>query len=118
KAYLYKDGISTLAEADYYNTHQAVYLIDLRKTVPDSIFVCGVTLHPEIKTVIPSGVEYNYYGEWVDIEFPATALYDTLYFNLSRSRDVVIGEEVFTIGQNTVPLNNTILVSLKPDEKY
>lgn len=118
QAYLYKNGISTLTEADYYNNQQVVYLVDLRKMVPDSVFVCGFTLHPEIQTTIPSGVEYNYYGEWVDIEFPATALYDTVYFNLSRSQDVAAGEEVFTIGQNTVPLNNTISVSLKPDEKY
>lgn len=118
KAVLYSNGSSSSIEPDYYNMNQSVYLLDLRHTIPDSVLICGIAVSPDIKVSIPPGVEYKYYGEWADIEFPQSALYDTLYFNLSHSRDPSTREDIFIIGQRTVPLNNTISVSLKPDSKY
>lgn len=117
-AVVYTQGTNLLAEPSYYSSSQSVYLFDLRKTIPDSITVCGMTIRPEIKASIPSGIEYNYYGEWADIEFPSSALYDTIYLSMSSTRDLAANETIYTIGERTIPLNQVISVSLKPDDNY
>ena len=60
-------------------TIRDVYLIDLRKQQPDSITLCEKVVVPGFKALVPSGVEYKYYSDRIDIRFPDKALYDTLY---------------------------------------
>ena len=117
KANLHYDGLVKEITPDYYNKNQAVYLIDLRKTIPDSLIICGKSLLPRINATVPSGTEYKYYGNMADITFPADALYDTLYLNTNYTLTPG-GNEIFTIGTRTVPLNKSILVSLKPQKQY
>lgn len=116
KAVVYANGSSYEIDADYYNTNRAVYLIDLRHLVPDSISVCGKTVAPHINISIPSGTEYKYYGEVMDVTFPQNAIYDTLYLNTDYN--IKGKQEIFTIGTRTVPLNRSIDVSLKPALNY
>lgn len=116
KATIYANGTSFEAAADYYNTNRAVYLVDLRRLVPDSISVCGKTVVPHINISVPSGTEYKYYGEVMDVEFPLNAIYDTLYLNTDYA--IRNKQEIFTIGTRTVPLNKSINVSLKPTFEY
>jgi hypothetical protein len=98
----------------YANTVRAVYLIDLKKEIPDSVAICGNTIVPNIKASIPSGREYNYYSDLIDIEFPANSLYDTVYLNID-TRKTVDSLQIFTIGPRTVPLDKTIKVALRPE---
>ncbi|HMG92042.1 MAG TPA: hypothetical protein VK589_18425, partial [Chryseolinea sp.] len=102
---------------DYFNYNRSVYLIDLRKTIPDSIAVCGKSVVPRINMSIPSGTEYKFYSDAMDIEFPLNAIYDTLYLNTDYLQDGN-GSEIFTIGSRNVPLHKSIAVSLKPSKSY
>lgn len=115
-ATMYANGTSFEVPADYYNSNRAVYLVDLRSLVPDSISICGKTVAPHISISVPSGTDYKYYGELMDVEFPLNAIYDTLYLNTDYS--IKGKQEVFTIGTRTVPLHKSINVSLKPTFEY
>lgn len=116
KATIYANGASLLVDADYYNDKRAVYLIDLRRLVPDSISVCGKTVAPHVNASIPSGTDYKYYGDLMDVKFPNNAIYDTLYLNTEYTRKG--NQEIFTIGNRTVPLHKSIEISLKPMLDY
>ena len=117
KAMVYTREGSYEIEPDYFNYNRSVYLIDLRKTLPDSIVVCGKSVVPRISVSIPSGTEYKFYSDAMDIEFPLNAIYDTLYLNTDYVQDIN-GREVFTIGSRYVPLHKSIGVSLKPSITY
>jgi hypothetical protein len=117
KATVYTGEESYEIEPDYYNYNRSVYLIDLRKTIPDSITVCGKSAVPRINLSIPSGTEYKFYSEVMDIQFPLNSIYDTLYLNTNYQQDSY-GREIFTIGSRNVPLHKSIAVSLKPLKSY
>jgi hypothetical protein len=117
KATVYKKGSLREIAPQYYNALKHVYLIDLRKELPDSVVVCGQALIPNIKTTIPSGTEYKYYSDRMDVQFPKNALFDTLYFNAIYQLNPD-STEVFTIGSPFVPLNRGVTVALKLAGKY
>jgi hypothetical protein len=108
----FRSGKKETAPA-YFNPGRAVYLLDLRKGIPDSIFVCGQSVIPNIKAVIPPGPAYNYYSDRLDIEFPEGAVYDTVYMTTfhTTTSDTI---EVFNIGTRTIPLNKAIQVTFRP----
>src|SRR5688572_19950366 len=110
-------GTSKAMEAAYYSKGKSVYLFDLRKTIPDSINVCGQSLVPNIKAVIPAGTQYKYYSVPLDVQFPRNALFDTLYFNAVH-RMTPDSSEIFTIGNPFVPLNRNISITLRPVLNY
>jgi murein DD-endopeptidase MepM/ murein hydrolase activator NlpD len=113
-AAVYTNGNIRKMEADYSNAVRAVYLIDLRKEIPDSVVVCGNSVKPHIKVAIPSGRDYQYYSDLMDIHFPEKALYDTVYLNVRR----VIkpdSAESFIIGPRTAPLDKSIKITIRPD---
>ena len=70
KAIVYVKGSPQELDPDYFNYNRSVYLIDLRGNIPDSITVCGQTISPKINLSIPSGTEYHYYGDKMEIQFP------------------------------------------------
>jgi Peptidase family M23 len=117
KARIFLDGMSSEVEPNYFNQNQAVYLIDLRKTIPDSIIVCEKAFLPKINATVPSTTEYKFYGNLADITFSQDALYDTLYLN-TNYKLTPAGYEIYTIGNKAVPLNKIISVSLKPRTSY
>jgi hypothetical protein len=49
----------------------------------------------------------------MDIQFPQTALYDTLYLKIDH-RIAEDSAEIFSIGSRTVPLDKSIQVTLRP----
>jgi hypothetical protein len=113
QALMYRQGVSHPITADYFNKVRSVYLIDLRKEIPDSIVICGKSIVPHIKATIPSGRNYQYYSDLMDIEFPEKALYDTVYLNV---RHVVNPDsaESFIIGQRTAPLDRSMRITIRP----
>jgi hypothetical protein len=110
---IYFKGIGQDVKPDYSNNVRAVYLIDLRKQIPDSVVACNKVVKPHIKVSVPSGREYNYYSQPVDIEFPDKALYDTVYLNV-RHEVTADSSEKFIIGPRTVPLDKSIKVTIRP----
>lgn len=118
RALVYTQGVSQEVDPTYHNINRKVYLFDLRKGIPDSILVNNKTIRPKIKIAIPSGTEYKYYSDIMDIDFPLNAIYDTLYLNTDYTVDKTTGNEIFTIGTRTVPLNKSIRVSVKTNRTY
>lgn len=112
-----RTGEKTLARPQYYNSHRAVYLIDLRKQLPDSVSICGRTIATNLKTSVPPGHEYNYYSDRMDIQFPQESVYDTIYLTTYHTitADSI---EVFNIGSRTNPLGKAINVTIRPDRAY
>jgi hypothetical protein len=117
KANVYLGGMQWDITPDYYNNNQAVYLIDLRRTIPDSVSVCDNLVRPKINATVPSGTPYKFYGNLMDITFPQDALYDTLYLHTDYNLTTA-GSEVYTIGTRTFPLHKSVMVSLKPKMTY
>jgi Peptidase family M23 len=115
KAIVYVKGSPREMDPDYFNNNRAVYLIDLRQNIPDSITVCGQRIAPKIDISIPSGTEYHYYGDKMEIQFPLDAIYDTLYLNTDHLVDEA-GNETFTIGTRTIPLHKSIEVTIESDQ--
>jgi murein DD-endopeptidase MepM/ murein hydrolase activator NlpD len=114
---IYSKGIAKQLEPDYFNSNREVYLIDLTKGLPDSVATCTKTLVTNFKQLIPSGTEYKFTNERMDILFPADALYDTLYLATNYQK-LPKGNEIFRIGDRSVPLNKSITVTLKPEVNY
>lgn len=113
----YSKGSSSTWSPAYFNQNQQVFLHDLRKTIPDSLQINGRIVKPNLKLSIPSGTEYKYYSDIMDIQFPGDALYDTLYLmtNYKFNSD---STETFTVGSRTVPIHQSIGVTLKPTRDY
>jgi len=109
---LWQQGKSTNMSASYKGKNQSVYLVDLREYLPDSISTCQGTINYSFQDRVPSGTEYTYYSDLVDIEFPNHALYDTTY--LSVTYDALQGKESFKIGSRLVPLHQSLTFTLKP----
>ncbi|WP_333818790.1 M23 family metallopeptidase [Ohtaekwangia sp.] len=118
RARVYTKGVLEEMDPTYSNINRKVYLFDLRKSIPDSVQINNKTIRPRIKIAIPSGTEYKYYSDIMDIQFPVNAIYDTLYLNTDYTVDKTTGNEVFTIGTRTVPLNKSISVSIKTTGTY
>jgi hypothetical protein len=113
RAVVYSKSKQHAIEPDYSNAVRAVYLIDLRKELPDSIVLCGASAAPRISASVPSGRDYNYYSDRMDIQFPANAAYDTVYLN-AEYKIFPDSSEIFTIGSRTTPLNKSINVTVRP----
>ena len=114
---MYLKGNEVSLQPSYANTNRAVYLVDLRSNLPDSIASCTKTLVTNLKQLIPSGSEYKYYGKEMEVSFPADALYDSMFLTTNH-KILSDGSEVFLIGDRTIPLNKPVKISLIPQVSY
>lgn len=113
---LYTNGRAVLLSPDYYNNRSEVYLVDLRKYLPDSVILCNKSIVTHLLTTIPSDTEYTYYSDELNIHFPADALYDTLYLNNSYRTEGSF--EIYTLGDRTMPLHRSITIELATRQNY
>jgi hypothetical protein len=113
---VWSSGKLTAFAPAYSGSNQAVYLVNLKTILPDSIVSCQGTLRFNLNDRIPSESEYKYYSDLMDVEFPAQSLYDTLYLTIAY--DTLNQQEIFTIGDRTIPLYKNITVTLKPKMSY
>lgn len=97
--------------ADYFGNGHEVFLINLKTGMPDSLMVGNERLKFSFKDAIPSGTEYTYYGDNIEVFFPKGSLYDTLYMQLGQF--VRNGRTVTLIGDPLVPIKYPIQVTLK-----
>lgn len=94
----------------YVGTNQAIYLIDLRRTLPDSVqFGRSVVRTNLKKRVIPGRAEAVADGN-VRLEFSSKTLFDTLHLAVRP----VPGGGV-EINQSTIPLNDYLTVHYTPN---
>ncbi len=108
---LFVKGKIVEARAAYKHINHKVYLIDLKRILPDSIATCKGSIALNYKDVVPSQTEYKYYSDRVDIQFPDGSLYDTLYLNLSETKR--INRAVYSIGNLLTPIHGSISITLK-----
>lgn len=109
---IYTAGKKTELAPAYKGGYQHIYLIDLRKVLPDSVVACSGTLNLNYKAMIPSETEYTYFSDMADIRFPARALYDTMFLNAGKRFEN--GREIFILGHRTTPLHREVQITLKP----
>ncbi len=114
-ALIYYKHTTEVLKPTYYSKLQNVYLIDLRKLLPDSIKVGKQTLVTHYKDIIPSAIPYKYYSDLVDISFAKNTLYDTVFLRVIHKNN---GREVFTIGDSIYPLNRNMSITIKPKGAY
>jgi len=118
KAFLYtRDSVIQMAPA-YRNESNTVYLIDLRNVMPDSVVVNDKTYVTHFRSQIPSDTDYKYYSDRLNITFPVNALYDTLCLTASFRSDPENETEVFSLGDNSIPLLSNISVAYKPEKFF
>lgn len=116
QAVVYNGSARHTLSPDYANNNRAVYLIDLRKQIPDSVVFCNESVVPKIVASVPSGRKYSYYSDIMDVEFASNAVYDTVYLNTDHQA-FPDSSEIFTLGSPFVPLNRSINVTIRPSKK-
>lgn len=102
----------TVAEqpASYVRNNMAVYLIDLRQTMPDSVqFGRGVIRTNFKKRIIPGRAEV-YNDKSVQVAFGAKTLFDTLHLAMRTLPGGGI-----EINQSTIPLNDYLTIQYTPN---
>ena len=115
---VYANRFSYELTPSYVSKDGAYYLWDLRDGLPDSIDYCGRVEVLDFKTVIPSGSEFTYYGEEMNLEFGNKTLFDTLYLRSKWEIDLDNNREVFKFFHRSVPIRRNIKVTLKPALDY
>ena len=113
---IWQQGKSTSVSRTYEGSNRQVYLINLQTALPDSIQTCQGTINFNFKDRVPSESVYKYYSDLMDIEFPNQSLYDTAFLEITY--DTLNKQEIFSIGNRTIPLNKSISVTLKPKTTY
>lgn len=114
-AILFKGGEAFTVLPSYSNNVQNVFLLDLRKKLPDSISIGGQVIRTNFKDMIPSGIPYKYYSDLIDINFSRNTLYDTVFLRTDYKNNE---REVFSIGDSIYPLNRNMTITLKPKGNY
>jgi hypothetical protein len=99
---------------DYILNNYAVFLWNLNAALPDSIDMCGEKETFDFKTRVPSNSEFNFYNDFMEMNFSKTSLFDTLLLNVKRVFLKDQKDEVFQINDNTIPLRTAVGISLKP----
>lgn len=104
--------------AAYIVNNKAVYLWDMHDGLPYSYKTDENEEILNYQTSIPSGTNYNFYSQYVDIDFTIGSLFDTLYMNTHYTFDSTNNREIFNIGNELVPLRKYVSVDLKPVKDY
>jgi hypothetical protein len=112
---IYTNGRMRLQTPAYSERARNVFLIDLNSDQPDSIVTCSGTWVSNFRDRVPSGANYRYYSDLIDVEFPSRSLYDTLF--LSTAYDSTF-RETFTVGNRITPLQQSVRIELTPQKQY
>jgi hypothetical protein len=112
---VYADGEMQLLSPSYSARARNVFLVDLNKVQPDSVVTCSGTWVSKFRDRVPSGTQYRYYSEVIDVDFPPNSLYDTLF--LATNYDSTF-RETFTVGNRITPLRQSVRIQLKPLKQY
>ncbi len=100
--------------ASYTTKKNAIYLHNLKQSIPSNYSINGETKNFTIKTLIQAGSAYKFYHKVADIQFWKTTLLKDFYFQFESKLDSVTGFEIITIGNSTIPLNKNYSVTFKP----
>ncbi|PTB95432.1 M23 family peptidase [Marivirga lumbricoides] len=107
------DSIKTVLPA-YFLNNVAVYLWDLHEGIPTSVLSCnkGVNISINARAIPHQATVIN--AENFIVNFPQSALYDTIYVSTAYEVRTQDSLEVFSIEPVTVPLKSSFYVSASP----
>ncbi|MFM7428294.1 MAG: M23 family metallopeptidase [Flammeovirgaceae bacterium] len=108
---LFEKGKKVEVNTSYRSINHLVYLIDLKKSLPDSIVNCQGSIVLNYKDVVPSKTDYTHYSNHIDIQFPNGALYDTLYLSLCETQKN--NRTIYSIGNLLTPIHGSVTIKLK-----
>ncbi len=94
---------------NYVKNNEAVYLWDLKKGLPDSVKIDGVSMATNLRKVIVPNQSDSYQNNGLQIDFAANSLYDTLYLQTE------IKDNRLKVSDFTIPLKNKISVNFQPN---
>lgn len=115
---LYNQKGSFIAEPTYHNDQSNVYLIDLRRFLPQEVtFNNGSTESLQFTDRIPAANEHSYLSDTYSLRFSKNALFDTVYI---RARHFIDDAqmEVFEVDQDRYPLKGSVYAEFKPLAAY
>jgi len=115
---LYNQKGSFIAEPTYHNDLSNVYLIDLRKFLPQEVtFNNGGTESLQFTDRIPAANEHSYLSDTYSLRFSKNALFDTVYI---RARHFIDDAqmEVFEVDQDRYPLKGSVFAEFTPIAAY
>ncbi|WP_099598441.1 M23 family metallopeptidase [Reichenbachiella sp. 5M10] len=118
EAMVYHDSIVTACQLAYDVLEDGYYLWDMRQGIPDSIVICNQSQYYDYRAMIPSGHDFVFDGENIQVSFGKKALFDTTYLRYNYSYDEATSSEIFALDNNEVPLNKYIALTLYPLENY
>lgn len=93
----------------YYRMAEQVYLLDLRKYLPDSMQAGALKHSFRFNKAIPSQGEVLHSHPYMDIKFPNKSIFDTIYL------DIKYKNGIYSIHNYTTALFSPLIVTLKPD---
>lgn len=94
------------------------YLWDLRKGIPNGLFINGETIQTGLVSVIPSRQNTSYEQAEFSIDFTHRTLFDTLYLAFEKRYNSAKDIELFEFKNATQPMRSNMTISLKPETKY
>lgn len=95
----------------YIKNNEAVFLMDLRKGLPDSVQINNLIVKTYFNYVIPPGIQKRLKEANFSVEVGANSLFDTLYLNVQDKGNG------FVMGNYTIPLRDYLTVSYKPSRQ-
>ena len=104
----FKNSTTNLA-INYVKNNEATYLWDLRKELPDSVTIDGLTKPLFLRKMMIPNQEDFWNSDRLAVTFESNSLYDTLYLQTNFACNLL------KIGQNTIPLRNGFSVNYEPD---
>lgn len=115
---LYNQKGSFIAEPSYHNDQSNVYLIDLRRFLPQEVtFNNGRTESLQFTDRIPAANEHSYLSDTYSLRFSKNALFDTVYIRARHFIDKA-QMEVFEVDQDRYPLKGSVYAEFTPIAGY
>ncbi|PWK26496.1 peptidase M23-like protein [Arcicella aurantiaca] len=96
---------------NYVKNNEAVYLWDLKKGLPDSIKVDGVSKATNFRKVIVPNIDDAFESDALEINFEYKSLYNTLYLQTEQAGNKLKISEV------TIPLKSKLDVIYTPENQ-
>lgn len=115
---LYNQQGSVIAEPTYYNDRSNVYLVDLRKFLPQEVtFNNGMREALHFADRIPAANKHSYLSDTYALRFSKNALFDTVYIRARHFLDEA-QMEVLEVDQDRYPLKGSIYAEFTPIGEY
>lgn len=116
-ASIYANGKKYEIMPDYQVNDYAVYLWNLNAALPDSIDMCGYKEHFNFKSKIPSNQEFNFFNDFLELNFAQNSLFDTLILKVNKIVEKEL-KEIFEVSDKSIPLRSAVSITLKPELEY